>query len=181
MDTPNYDSLCWFVDCVLPLVEAALGHETRLTVAGYVAPDVRLARFADHPRVTLRGPVAHLAPLYDRHRVVVAPTRFAAGTPYKVYEAASFGVPVVATTLLRDQLGWTDGAELLVAGADDAAGFAERTVALYWSVGLWNELRAAAMERLRRDNGRESYVRVLNDLLPCHDRPSRPIRLESAA
>ena len=33
-DSPNYDSLCWFVDEVLPLVEQALGYETRLTIAG---------------------------------------------------------------------------------------------------------------------------------------------------
>jgi len=63
-----------------------------------------LDRFRDHPRVTLRGPVTDLTPLYDSHRVFVAPTRFAAGVPYKVHEAASFGLPVVATDLLRRQL-----------------------------------------------------------------------------
>ncbi len=37
MDSPNYDSLCWFVDEVLPIVEETLGWETRLTVIGYTA------------------------------------------------------------------------------------------------------------------------------------------------
>ena len=56
--------------------------------------------------------VADTEPLYAAHRLFVAPARFAAGAPYKVYEAASFGLPVVATELLREQLGWEDGLEL---------------------------------------------------------------------
>ena len=63
MDHPNYDGLVWFVDEVLPLIERALRWETRLTVAGYIAPHVTLARFQDHPRVTLRGPAADFRPL----------------------------------------------------------------------------------------------------------------------
>ena len=170
MDTPNYDSLCWFIDSILPLIESDLGYETRLTIAGYVAPDMRLGRFADHPRVTLLGPVSSLQPLYDRHRVVVAPTRFAAGTPYKVYEAASFGVPVVATTLLREQLGWQEGVELLSAEPGDPGAFASKVVALYRSEVLWGQLREAAALRLRRENGREAYLQTLGDVLPAHDR-----------
>ena len=55
MDHPNYDGLTWFIDTVLPLIERSLRWETRLTVAGYTAPDVTLDRFKLHPRVTLRG------------------------------------------------------------------------------------------------------------------------------
>ncbi len=167
-DTPNWDSLTWFADSVLPLIEARLGYETRLTVAGYASPWVPMARFT-HSRITLAGPVVDLAPLYGRHRVVVAPTRFAAGTPYKVYEAAAFGVPVVATSLLREQLGWEDGVELLSAPADDPAGFAEKVVTLYRSEPLWNSVREAAIERLRRENSRALIKAVLKDLLPEHD------------
>ena len=120
MDSPNYESLVWFVDEVLPLIEAELGWQTRLTVVGYLAVGVTLDRFADHPRVTLRGAVVDARPAYDSHRVFVAPTRWAGGVPYKVHEAASFGIPVVATELIRAQRGWDDG--LLSAGADDPAG-----------------------------------------------------------
>jgi glycosyltransferase involved in cell wall biosynthesis len=119
MDSPNYDSLCWFVDEVLPMIEADLGYETRLTVAGFVGHDVEFDRFRDHPRMTLLGAVADLTPLYDSHRVFVAPTRYAAGLPHKVHEAASFGIPVVATELPRARLDWQDRRDLLVADADD--------------------------------------------------------------
>ena len=84
--------------------------------------------FREHPRITLRGTVADTLPLYASHRVFVAPTRYAAGLPYKVNEAASFGLPVVATELLRGQLGWTDGEDILAAPAADPALFA----ALSW-------------------------------------------------
>jgi O-antigen biosynthesis protein len=121
-DSPNYDGLCWFVDEVLPLVEQELGHETRLTVVGSMGEGVDLERFRDHARITLRGQVADTVPLYDAHRVFIAPTRYAAGVPYKVHEATSYGVPVVATELLRTQLGWEHERELLAADATDPQG-----------------------------------------------------------
>ena len=165
MDSPNYDSLCWFVDEVLPLVEKSLGWETRLTIAGYTAADVNLDRFRGHPRITLRGSVADLEPLYASHRIFVAPTRFAAGTPYKVHEAASFGLPVVATDLLRRQLDWTDGRELLAANASDPADFASRIVAVYRNEALWESLREAALARLVRDNNAEHYAASVQAVL----------------
>jgi GT2 family glycosyltransferase len=165
MDSPNYDSLCWFVDEVLPLIERELTWETRLTVAGYTGTDVSLDRFRDHPRVTLRGTVSDLEPLYDSHRVFVAPTRIAAGTPYKVHEAASFGLPVVATGLLRRQLGWDDGRELLAAEASDPATFARHVVEAQRNEALWQRLRDAALDRLRRENNREDYAAAIRGVL----------------
>jgi len=164
-DSPNYDSLCWFVDAVLPLIERALRWETRLTVAGYTAPEVSLDRFRDHPRVTLRGMVPDTAPLYDSHRLFVAPTRIAAGTPYKVHEAASFGLPVVATELLGRQLDWQDGQELLTAPASDPAAFAAQVVRLYRDPALWDALRETALERLRRENDAAGYAAAIEAVL----------------
>jgi glycosyltransferase involved in cell wall biosynthesis len=144
-DHPNYDGLAWFIDEILPIIEQDLHWETRLTVAGYIAPGLTLDRFSEHPRVTLRGAMADLAPLYDSHRVFVAPARFAAGIPYKVHEAAAFGLPVVATTLLARQLGWSDGEAIGAADASDPAGFAARVVALHRDATLWSRIRERAL------------------------------------
>jgi len=165
MDSPNYDGLRWFVDEVLPLVERELGWETRLCIVGYTAAGVSLDRFKDHPRITLRGAVADTEPLYNAHRIFVAPTRYAAGTPYKLYEAASFGVPIVATTLLRDQTGWQDGKELLTADSTDPVAFARQIVTLYRDAALWQSLRDNALARLAAENSREHYVRALTAIL----------------
>jgi O-antigen biosynthesis protein len=45
--------------------------------------------------IQVLGSVVDLAPLYNSARVVVVPTRYAAGIPYKAHEAPSFGVPMV--------------------------------------------------------------------------------------
>lgn len=165
MDSPNYDSLCWFVDEVLPLIEQELGYETRLSVAGFIGEGVDFDRLRDHPRITLRGAVADMTPLYDAHRVFIAPTRYAAGLPYKVHEAASYGVPVVATDLLRRQLAWEDGQDLLASDAADPEAFARQVLALYRSEELWNRVRTGAAERIRTECGRERYAQVLAEIL----------------
>jgi glycosyltransferase involved in cell wall biosynthesis len=165
MDSPNYDSLCWFVDEVLPLVEAELGWKTRLTVAGYVRPEVDLHRFTDHQRVTLIGEVPDLEPLYDSHLLMVAPTRFAAGIPYKVHEAASYGLPVVATELLRSQLDWQSGTELLSADVGDAETFAHHVIELHRNESLWQNLRDSSLRRLRLENNWEDCKATVAELL----------------
>ena len=109
--------------------------------------------------------MAETEPLYDAYRVFVAPTRYAAGTPYKVYEAASFGVPVVATALLRQQMDWADGKELLAADGNDPAQFARHVVTLYRDPALWQTLRDNALARLAVENGREHYVQALTTIL----------------
>ncbi len=164
-DSPNYDSLIWFANEVLPLVEASLGWETRLTVVGYLGPNADLGALAGHMRITLRGPVADTAPLYDQHRLFVAPTRFAAGIPYKIHEAASFGLPVVATKLLAEQVGWADGDALLAADATDPAGFAARIVRLYRDEALWQRLRDGALGKLAIENNDQLYADTITGIL----------------
>ncbi len=151
MDAPNYDGLAWFVDEVLPLLAERLGSAARLTVAGQVGDGVEMERFARHQRVALCGEVADLTPLYGSHRVFIAPTRFAAGIPYKVHEAASFGLPVVATELLRGQLGWENGRDLLAAPAADPKAFAGRVLQLYLSDEEWQKIREGATRRVSHD------------------------------
>jgi GT2 family glycosyltransferase len=171
--TPNFDSLCWFIDEVLPLIENELGWETRLTFVGYVGADVPFHRFASHPRVTWNGPADDLEPFYDTHRIAIAPTRYAAGTPYKVYEAASFGIPVVASELLCRQIGWEPEREILCASTNDAFGFASQIVRLYRSESLWYELRDAAARRLLAENGKANYIEALSEILQKQPRAAR--------
>lgn len=163
--SPNHDGLLWFIREVLPMVEESLGWETRLTVVGYIADDVSLDEFRDHPRVTLRGTVAKLERLYDSHRIFVAPTRFAAGAPYKVHEAAAFGLPVVATELLREQLGWQNGTELLAAAVSDPAEFSRHIVTLYRDASEWEKVRRGALARIEAEHSRAPYEAAIKHAL----------------
>ncbi|MBB2174333.1 glycosyltransferase [Gluconacetobacter johannae] len=161
MGSPNYDSLDWFVTHVLPLLPPTF----HLSVAGHVGPTVHFTAFAGNGRVRLLGPVDDPAPLYDQHRVFVAPTRFAGGMPYKIHEAASYGLPVVATELLCTQTGWTDGRDILSGGTDDPRRFAEAIMALHDDPALWTVVRNGALRRLAQENGPDSYRNELAAIL----------------
>lgn len=144
-DTPNGDAVLWFVREVWPQVAAALGAEARLQIVGACdAPEVRaLAGDSVH----LHGRADDLAPIFDAARVFVVPTRYAAGIPHKAHEAAAHGLPMVATPLIADQLGWRE--ELLVAGR--AADFAAACLRLHGDAALWQALRDRALRAVERD------------------------------
>ncbi len=143
-DSPNVDAARWLCREVFPAVQARLAKQATLRMAG--------ADLDQHIDVTGRagvevlGYVDDLTDLYDQARVFVAPIRFSAGIPIKVYEAAAHGVPVVATSLLAEQLGWRHEVDLLV--ADDAPGFARQCVRLHEEPALWSTLRANALSRV---------------------------------
>lgn len=157
--SPNADSLVFFVRKVMPRLDALMGTDWTLKVAGRSAAPAVQALASE--RVQLLGMVPDLAPLYGKSRLFIAPTRFAAGSPMKVHEAAAHGLPVVATSLLAGQLGWRD--ELLV--ADDAEAFASACARLYRDRELWTQIRAAALAAVKRDCSPEAFRQTVEDVL----------------
>jgi len=146
---PNADSLVWFHEEVLPLLRgrlADLGARPILTVAG--KQGARTLAGIDDPAIEFAGVVDDLTPLYDRARVFIAPTRFGAGVPIKVYDAAAHGLPVVATSLVADQLGWQPGTDLLAGDVADPEAFAENILAAYTRPDVWTRLRQNALSRV---------------------------------
>jgi glycosyltransferase involved in cell wall biosynthesis len=146
-DSPNTDSLVFFVREVMPRLDALIGPDYALRVAGRNG-SAKVRALAGE-RVRLLGRVDDLGPLYGESRVFVAPTRYAAGIPMKVHEAAARGLPVAATGLLAGQLGWADG-EALVVG-DSAEAFAEACARLYCDPHLWETVRVGALARVRAE------------------------------
>jgi glycosyltransferase involved in cell wall biosynthesis len=164
-ESPNLDSLTWFVEQVVPKLAAQLPAETRFTVAGHVSRRIDLSGLARVKYVDLRGPQEDLAPFYDEHRLFIAPTRFAAGIPYKLHEAAAHGLPIVASALLARQLGWQDEAELLTADTADPDHFASQIIRLYHDADLWEKIRAQAAERIAQENAPQVYDERLREIL----------------
>lgn len=159
--SPNTDSLLWFVDEILPIVRSKLGHEVQLKVIGRnEAPRTR--KFA-RPGVHLLGRVPQLNGHYDQARVFIAPTRFAAGIPHKIHEAAAHGVPVVATTILADQLGWNAGDDLMV--AEDPHQFAEACAKLYTDERLWYSIREKALQRIGNECSPDRFWQKLAEIV----------------
>ncbi|EQD45096.1 glycosyl transferase family protein, partial [mine drainage metagenome] len=116
--SPNADSLLWFAGVVMPLLDRLIGDRYKLLVAGRCTAPRVIA--LSGPRIRLLQRIDDLSALYARARVFVAPTRYAAGIPHKVHEAAAKGLPVVITPLLAEQLGWTHDAEVLVGATPSA-------------------------------------------------------------
>jgi len=145
--TPNTDAVIWFADRVLPQIRARLARHVPFVLAGVQGAQEVAARAGTH--LTSLGAIPDLTEAYSAARVFVAPTRFSAGIPLKVYEAAARGVPCVLTPLLAEQLGWHHEQEILVAATPEE--FGEQCVRLHEDRALWERLRARALRRVARD------------------------------
>jgi glycosyltransferase involved in cell wall biosynthesis len=164
-DAPNTDSIHWFVREVLPILRQKLGEELRLRVFGTCeAPSIWKL---DGVSLDVMGPVDDLRPALGRTRVVVAPTRFAAGIPHKVHQAAALGVPIVATDLIAGLAGWRNGVELLSASTPE--GFAAACLRLHEDEATWTSLRDAALARCIEDCSPAALNRVLERVVVLAD------------
>jgi len=151
--SPNGDSIIWFLEDILPRIQRTLGPQIPVTIAG-VNKSQRVKQLVSSA-VRITGHLPELMELYNRARVFVAPTRYAAGIPHKAHEAAARGIPIVATPLLASQLGWAHENPFLVAG--DAESFAEQCIRLHTDAGLWTRLRAAGLDRIEMECCPETF------------------------
>jgi GT2 family glycosyltransferase len=158
-DNPNADSMLFFCSAIWPHVREATG--AGLVIAGH-GSDAALADLkVDGIRVV--GHQENLTDLYNQARVFVVPTRYAAGIPYKAHEAAAFGVPLVVSTLIAEQLGWKDQEDCLVASSPVA--FAEGCCRLYEDRQLWKRIRSNALVRVTRGFNEETFANGISSLI----------------
>jgi glycosyltransferase involved in cell wall biosynthesis len=157
--SPNGDSLIWFLSEVFPRIRIALG-DVPVTIVG-INESQRIRELAQPP-VRIMGPVPSLEDFYSSHRLFIAPTRYAAGIPHKIHEAAAHGLPVVTTPLLARQLDWTDH-ELAI--AETAAGFAQQCIAVYNDGARWIRLRNAALERVSTECSPVEFEKKVGEIL----------------
>jgi hypothetical protein len=159
--TPNADSVVWFVDHVLPRLRQGLARDVSLTFVGANRAANIAAR--EGAGIVMMGIVPDLTEVYSRARVFVAPTRFAAGIPLKVYEAASHGLPIVLTPLLAGQIGWVHEGEVLVAESPEE--FAAACMRLHQDRDLWHHIRSKALARVAVDCSLRRFDRIVDDLV----------------
>ena len=157
--SPNVDSLLWFVINVLPIIEVAI-PEIKLYIVGDKAAS-SLASI-EKENISFLGRLDCVAGVYNSSRIFVAPTRFAAGIPHKVHEAASMGIPCVTTPLLAMQLQWQHEKELLI--GEDAKCFAEQCVRLYQDEALWQSVQEAGLTAVEKDCSDSKFQEELKAL-----------------
>ncbi|MBT8147478.1 MAG: glycosyltransferase, partial [Gammaproteobacteria bacterium] len=155
-DSPNVDSLHWFVNEVWPTLRAA-ESEMLLHVVG--DNEASSLQELNAERIHYHGRLDNLDDIFNSVRVFIAPTRFAAGIPHKVHEAAARGVPCVVTELLADQLGWQHGEQLLAGDTPEA--FADNCLALYREAERWQKMRISALEAVAEQCSPEEFNSTL--------------------
>ena len=155
-DSPNVDSLMWFCSDIFPTLMKK-NRGLRLVVVG--DSSATLLGTLKSKNIDFLGRVEDLSDVYNQARIFVAPTRFAAGIPHKIHEAASRGVPTVATNLLTSQLGWSHGEELL--SADNAEDFILQCDRLLNEKDLWVNVQTKALAAVERDCSADEFKRKL--------------------
>jgi GT2 family glycosyltransferase len=158
-DNPNADSMRYFCDLIWPTVRKATGDE--LVIAGYGSDSALIDCKAAGVRIL--GRQDDLTSLYNEARVFVVPTRYAAGNPYKAHEAAAYGVPLVVSNLIGEQLGWQHENDCLVAGTPIT--FAEACCRLYQNANLWKQLRSNALLRVINDLSDEVFGKAIDSVI----------------
>jgi GT2 family glycosyltransferase len=159
--SPNADSIRWFVLKVLPIIRRELGEEIVVNIVG--ANDGFCLRDFGDASLRFLGKRDDISEFYGTARVFIAPTRFAAGIPLKVLEAAGLGVPVVATQFLADQLEWSPGEHLLA--SDDPRDFARECIRLHTEENLWRKIRDNALAKMASDHSPEEFSRSVISLI----------------
>jgi O-antigen biosynthesis protein len=157
--SPNVDSLLWFTGEVLPLIKRSIPAINLVVVGDSSAPSLA---DIDDDSISLVGRLESIDTVFNECRLFVAPTRFAAGIPHKVHEAASRGLPCVTTTLLSEQLGWNSGEQLLA--SDSAEEFAEHCIQLYQNRDLWQSIRENSLAAVTEDCAQEIFRDTLAGL-----------------
>lgn len=150
--SPNVDSLLWFLINVFPLIEQAMPEIVLYVVGDNSAPSLATV---EKENVVFTGRLDSINEMYNSCRIFIAPTRFSAGIPHKVHEAAAMGLPSVTTALLAKQLGWSDEQQLLV--ADSVKDFANQCIRLYQDAELWQSIRDTALDAIIRDCSQEKF------------------------
>ncbi|MCG8639506.1 MAG: glycosyltransferase [Desulfobacterales bacterium] len=164
-NSPNVDSIIWFVEEVMPEIEKISHQPLSLTVVGGAGSSQLQSLESDHLIVT--GRVDCLTPYFNAAKVFVVPTRFAAGVPHKAHEAASHGLPMVTTGLIARQLGWEYNVDILF--SDDPKEFAGHILQLYNDEILWKSLRENSMEKIIKQCSKEKFVKELNTIFTGKD------------
>ncbi|MCF8365316.1 MAG: glycosyltransferase [Bacteroidales bacterium] len=159
-DSPNVDSVLWFVHDVFPIIQRIIPDIALHIVGSNRADSIQSLVAAG---VNIYGRVEDIKDFYQASRIFIAPTRYSAGIPYKIHEAASYGLPVVCTRLLADQLHWENG-ELLVSAAPEKNEFAEAVVKLYANRSLWEKIRKQTLQKIEDEFTASAYEKAIEGI-----------------
>ncbi len=165
LESPNADSVIWLIEEIFPIIREYLGDEINLIIVGNNSvPEIQTKIPEPYQNsIQIKGRVDNLLEFYNSSRIFVAPTRYAAGIPHKVHEAAAYGLPIVTTSLIAQQLQWQNERDLLV--ADQAQDFALQCIKLYQEESLWQKLRGNSLAKVNSECSPDAFTEKIKRIL----------------
>ncbi|MBO5146443.1 MAG: glycosyltransferase [Lachnospiraceae bacterium] len=125
--TPNVDAVVWFAKEIYPIISP------RAEIPFYIVgsnepPEVQELKA---PGIIHKGFLSdeELDKLYDQVKLVIVPLRYGAGVKGKIIETLYRGIPLVSTSIGIEGI---PGADKVIDVSDDAVGFADKILALYY-------------------------------------------------
>lgn len=160
--SPNEDAIVYFVRNIYPLVYKKL--KAKLWIVG-TNNSIAVKKLASD-NIIVTGQVDNLEDYYNKCRVFIIPTRYAAGIPLKALEAFSYGLPSIVTPLIADQLMVDQNVVLIGENPND---FAKKLIHCYRDKNIWNQLRVNELnyvgERCNRDSFKRKLLNLMNQVI----------------
>jgi len=153
---PNEDGISWFVETILPRIQAAVPGATLTIVGRNPTPKVK-SLHAPQAGVTVTGSVPDVRPYLASHQLFIVPLRVGGGTRLKIYEGMTMGLPTVSTTIGAEGLPVVPGEHLML--ADDPESFARECIALLRDPARSSAMGDAADHYVRQQFGWDGVAR----------------------
>ena len=155
---PNVDAIEAFLADVWPLLHRRHPDVVLHLYGSGLTPE-QAGAWAGQPGVRVEGWVAETAPIYDNHRVFIAPLRCGAGLKGKVVEALARGIPQVLSPVAAEGTELRHGDEVLI--AETPAEWVTQISALLADDALWQQMSRAALVHGRSHYGRERGLTLM--------------------
>jgi len=157
--SPNEDAVIYFVTRILPLVRKKI--DCHFYIVGTNRIDEIWNLQSDF--IHVKGMVDDLSSYYNHCRLFVVPTRYSAGIPLKLLEAAAHGLPAVVTPLILKQLNWQENREILV--GHNYTDFAQKVISLYSDPKIFYSLRQNALDRIHLEYSKKHFKECIENIL----------------
>ncbi len=120
---PNVEAVMWFVNEILPRIQARYGN-VRFYIVGK-EPLVKVQKLAKE-NVIVTGMVDNVKQYYEQADLVVLPLKNGGGVKVKLLEAIGYGKMVVSTSVGVEGTIYADGETITI--ADEEADFADKCI-----------------------------------------------------
>jgi glycosyltransferase involved in cell wall biosynthesis len=157
---PNIDAVEYLLSDIWPKIHR-VHPDVVLEIIGSDMPP-ELAKRAD-VGVRFVGYVANLDAHLGRLKATIAPLRYGAGAKGKLISSMGNGVPVIASRVAAEGMGFEPDHEIIIADTPDD--YVAAIAALHGDSAVWQRLSDNGRERVRRDNSFGKGLSLMKHML----------------